>query len=63
MAEAGLAVVSLARCAVPSHLVLLGQAHGLPKIDALEMVLARSTGSKRPPCEFLAEKILAELRR
>ncbi|MFL9960010.1 LysR substrate-binding domain-containing protein [Paraburkholderia sediminicola] len=63
MAEAGLAVVSLARCAVPPHFVLLGQAHGLPKIDALEMVLARSTGSRRPPCEFLAEKILAELRR
>jgi DNA-binding transcriptional LysR family regulator len=63
MAEAGLAVVSLARCAVPAHFVLLGQAQGLPKIDALEMVLARSTGSKRPPCEFLAEAILSELRR
>ena len=63
MAEAGLAVVSLARRAVPSHFVLLGQAQGLPKIDALEMVLARSTGSKRPPCDFLAEKILSELRR
>jgi DNA-binding transcriptional LysR family regulator len=63
MAEAGLAVVSLARCAVPQHFVLLGQAQGLPKIDALEMVLARSTGSRRPPCEFLAEAILSELRR
>ncbi|MGF6574045.1 transcriptional regulator, LysR family [Paraburkholderia fungorum] len=63
MAEAGLAVVSLARCAVPAHFVVLGQAQGLPKIDALEMVLARSTGSKRPPCEFLAEAILSELRR
>ncbi|WP_201645419.1 LysR family transcriptional regulator [Paraburkholderia metrosideri] len=63
MAEAGLAVVSLARCAVPAHFMLLGQAQGLPKIDALEMVLARSTGSKRPPCEFLAEAILSELRR
>jgi DNA-binding transcriptional LysR family regulator len=63
MAEAGLAVVSLARCAVPAHFVVLGQAQGLPKIDALEMVLARSSGSKRPPCEFLAEAILTELRR
>jgi DNA-binding transcriptional LysR family regulator len=63
MAEAGLAVVSLARCAVPAHFVVLGAAQGLPKIDALEMVLARSTGSKRPPCEFLAEAILSELRR
>jgi hypothetical protein len=26
-------------------------------------VLARSTASKRPPCDFLAEKIIAELRR
>jgi DNA-binding transcriptional LysR family regulator len=63
MVEAGLAVAPLARCAVPSHLSLLGQAQGLPEIDALEVILTRSSRSKRPPCDFLAEKIVSELRR
>lgn len=63
MVEAGLAVAPLAQCAVPAHLTLLGQAQGLPEIAALELILARSAKSKRPPCDFLAEKILSELRR
>ena len=63
MVEAGLAVAPLARCAVPSHLTLLGHAQGLPEIAALEVILARSAKSKRPPCDFLAEKIMSELRR
>ncbi|MFP3561320.1 LysR family transcriptional regulator, partial [Paraburkholderia sp. SIMBA_049] len=42
---------------------LLGHAHGLPEIAALELILARSAKSKRPPCDFLAEKIMSELRR
>lgn len=63
MVEAGLAVAPLAQCAVPAHLSLLGQAQGLPEIAALEVVLARSAKSKRPPCDFLAEKIMSELRR
>ena len=63
MVEAGLAVAPLARCAVPPHLSLLGQAQGLPEIDALEVILARSAKSKRAPCDFLAEKIMSELRR
>jgi DNA-binding transcriptional LysR family regulator len=63
MAEAGLAIVPLAQCAVPAHFARLGRTHGLPEIPALEMVLARSTSSNRPPCDFLAEKIVAELRR
>jgi DNA-binding transcriptional LysR family regulator len=63
MVDAGLAVAPLARCAVPAHLTLLGQAQGLPEIDPLEVILARSTKSKRPPCDFLAEKIMSELRR
>jgi DNA-binding transcriptional LysR family regulator len=63
MVEAGLAVAPLARCAVPAHFSLLGQAQGLPEIEPLEMILARSTRSRRPPCDFLAEKIMAELRR
>ena len=63
MVEAGLAVAPLARCAVPAHFTLLGQAQGLPEIGALEVILARSAKSKRPPCDFLAEKIMSELRR
>jgi DNA-binding transcriptional LysR family regulator len=63
MVEAGLAVAPLARCAVPDRFSLLGQAQGLPEIDPLEMILARSSKSRRPPCDFLAEKIMAELRR
>jgi DNA-binding transcriptional LysR family regulator len=63
MVEAGLAVAPLARCAVPAHFSLLGQAQGLPEIDPLEVILARSSKSKRPPCDFLAEKIMSELRR
>ncbi|MDR6395265.1 LysR substrate-binding domain-containing protein [Herbaspirillum seropedicae] len=63
MVEAGLAIAPLARCAVPPHFTLLDHAHGLPDIAPLEVVLARSTKSKRPPCDFLAEKIMAELRR
>jgi DNA-binding transcriptional LysR family regulator len=63
MVEAGLAIAPLARCAVPAHLSLLGQAQGLPEIDPLEVVLARSSKSRRPPCDFLAEKIRSELRR
>ncbi|SFC90205.1 LysR substrate-binding domain-containing protein [Massilia yuzhufengensis] len=63
MVEAGLAVAPLARCAVPAHFSLLGQAQGLPEIDALEVILARSGKSRRPPCDFLADKIMSELRR
>jgi len=63
MVEAGLAVAPLARCAVPQHFTLLDQTHGLPEIVPLEVVLARSATSKRPPCDFLAEKIMSELRR
>ncbi|MGO4809822.1 LysR substrate-binding domain-containing protein [Cupriavidus sp. 2MCAB6] len=63
MVEAGLAVAPLARCAVPPHFTLLGQAQGLPEIAALEVILARSAGSRRPPCDFLAEQIVSELRR
>jgi DNA-binding transcriptional LysR family regulator len=63
MVEAGLAVTPLARCVVPAHFAFLGHAQGLPEIAALEVVLARSAKSKQPPCNFLAEKIVSELRR
>jgi DNA-binding transcriptional LysR family regulator len=62
MVEAGLAVAPLARCAVPGHFVQLGRPHGLPVLPELEIVLARSARSNRPPCDFLAEQILTELR-
>lgn len=62
MVDAGLAVAPLARCAVPERLIHLGQAEGLPELEELEVVLARSARSGRPPCDFLAEQILVELR-
>ncbi|AOY94979.1 LysR family transcriptional regulator [Cupriavidus sp. USMAA2-4] len=62
MVEAGLAVAPSARCAVPPSLQQLGRAHGLPALPELEIVLARSARSNRPPCDFLAEQILTELR-
>jgi DNA-binding transcriptional LysR family regulator len=61
MVEAGLAVAPLARCAVPGRLAVVGRAHGLPDLPPLELILARSTKSKRPPCDFLAEQIMADL--
>ncbi|AOI67814.1 LysR family transcriptional regulator [Burkholderia territorii] len=62
MVEAGLAVAPLARCCIPEHLVQLSQNEGLPPLDALEVVLARSAQSARPPCDYLAEQILNEWR-
>lgn len=62
MVEAGLAVAPLARCAIPAQLTVLGRSHGLPELPPLELVLARSAKSRRPPCDFLAEQIMADLR-
>jgi DNA-binding transcriptional LysR family regulator len=62
MVEAGLAIATLAKCSLPSHLVELSQNEGLPQLEPLEVVLARSARSGRPPCDFLAEQILAEWR-
>jgi hypothetical protein len=62
MVEAGLAVAPVARCALPERLIELGRAQGLPPLPPLEIVLARSTRSNRPECDFLAEQILAELK-
>ena len=63
MVEAGFAAAPLAHCADPAHLSLPGHTQGLSEISALEVVLAPSAKSKRPPCDFLAEKIMSELRR
>jgi len=62
MVEAGLAIAPLARCCIPAHFVQLSQNEGLPPLDALEVVLARSAQSARPPCDYLAEQILDEWR-
>ncbi|MCR4468296.1 LysR substrate-binding domain-containing protein [Burkholderia sp. SCN-KJ] len=62
MVEAGLAIAPLARCSIPAHLVRLSQSEGLPPLDAVEVVLARSAQSARPLCDYLAEQILDEWR-
>ncbi|RQR98998.1 MULTISPECIES: LysR substrate-binding domain-containing protein [unclassified Burkholderia] len=62
MVEAGLAIAPLARCSIPAHLVRLSQNEGLPPLDAVEVVLARSAQSARPLCDYLAEQILDEWR-
>ena len=61
MVDAGLAVAPLARCSIPERFALLGEAQGLPRLPPLEIVLARSVKSARPPCDFLAEQLVAEL--
>ncbi|WP_062786972.1 LysR substrate-binding domain-containing protein [Aquitalea pelogenes] len=58
MVEAGLAVAPLALCGLPERLRRLTQQDGLPDIGQVEIVLARSARSKRPPCDYLAEQIL-----
>ena len=62
MVDAGLAIAPLARCSIPQRLVQLSGAEGLPPLDDVEVVLARSARSGRPPCDYLAEQILAEWR-
>ncbi|MGX6998795.1 LysR substrate-binding domain-containing protein [Caballeronia sp. KNU42] len=62
MVEAGLAIAPLSRCSIPERFVQLGAADGLPALPDLEIVLARSAGSNRPPCDFMAEQILTDLR-
>jgi len=62
MVDAGLAIAPLARCAVPERLAALGLSDGLPALEPLEVILARSARSNRAPCDFLAEQLLLELR-
>jgi len=62
MVDAGLAVAPLARCSIPAQIDALGAAEGLPELPPLEVILARSAGSARPPCDFLAEQLLANLK-
>jgi DNA-binding transcriptional LysR family regulator len=59
--DAGLAVVALARCSVPSRLAIYGEAQGLPAIEPLEIVVARSAKSDRPTCDYLAAQMMQDL--
>jgi hypothetical protein len=59
--DAGLAVIALTRCSVPTRLAILGDAHGLPKIEPLEIVVARSAKSDRPTCDYLAAQMIQDL--
>ncbi len=59
--DAGLAVVALARCSVPSRLAIYGDAQGLPPIEPLEIVVARSAKSDRPTCDYLAAQMMQDL--
>ncbi|MBN3858471.1 LysR family transcriptional regulator [Paraburkholderia sp. Ac-20340] len=59
--EAGIAVVALTRCSVPPRFEVLGEAHGLPKIEPLEIVVARSVKSNRPTCDYFVEQMMQDL--
>jgi hypothetical protein len=59
--EAGIAVVALTRCSVPPRFEILGEAHGLPKIEPLEIVVARSVKSNRPTCDYFVEQMMQDL--
>ncbi|HEY2022104.1 LysR family transcriptional regulator [Paraburkholderia sp.] len=59
--DAGLSVIALTRCSVPSRLVILGEAQGLPKIAPLDIVVARSAKSDRPTCDYLAQQMVQDL--
>ncbi|MBP0593694.1 LysR family transcriptional regulator [Paraburkholderia sp. LEh10] len=59
--DAGLSVIALARCSVPSRLAILGAEHGLPVIEPLDIVVARSAKSDRPTCDYLAAQMVQDL--
>jgi DNA-binding transcriptional LysR family regulator len=61
--DAGLAVAALARCSIPERLSVLAGRHGLPEIEPLDIVVARSAKSNRPTCDFLAARMLEDLSR
>jgi DNA-binding transcriptional LysR family regulator len=59
--DAGLSVIALARCSVPARLTVLGGEHGLPVIEPLDIVVARSAKSDRPTCDYLAAQMVQDL--
>ncbi|MBN3811443.1 LysR substrate-binding domain-containing protein [Paraburkholderia sp. Ac-20347] len=59
--EAGIAVVALTRCSVPARFEVLGEAQGLPTIEPLDIVVARSVKSNRPTCDYFVEQMVQDL--
>lgn len=59
--EAGIAVVALTRCSVPPRFEMLGEAHGLPRIEPLDIIVARSVKSNRPTCDYFVEQMMQDL--
>ncbi|WP_321789712.1 LysR family transcriptional regulator [Paraburkholderia sp. J94] len=59
--EAGIAVVALTRCSVPARFEVLGEAHGLPTIEPLDIVVARSVKSNRATCDYFVEQMVQDL--
>jgi DNA-binding transcriptional LysR family regulator len=59
--DAGLSVIALTRCSVPSRLAMLGAEQGLPAIEPLDIVVARSAKSDRPTCDYLAAQMVQDL--
>ena len=59
--DAGLAVSALARCSIPERLTVLGERQGLPEIEPLDIVVARSAQSNRPTCDYLAAQMQQDL--
>ena len=61
--DAGLAVAALAQCSIPDRLSVLTGQYGLPEIEPLDIVVARSAQSNRPTCDFLAAQMQQDLSR
>lgn len=61
--DAGLAVAALAQCSIPDRLSVLTGRYGLPEIEPLDIVVARSAQSNRPTCDFLAAQMQQDLSR
>lgn len=61
--DAGLAVSALARCSIPDRLSVVGSRYGLPEIEPLDIVVARSAKSNRPTCDYLAAQMQQDLGR
>ncbi|MDR3096875.1 MAG: LysR family transcriptional regulator [Paraburkholderia sp.] len=59
--EAGIAVVALTRCSVPPRFEVLGEAQGLPKIEPLDIIVARSVKSNRATCDYFVQQMVQDL--
>lgn len=59
--QAGLAVAGVARCSVPPHLQVVGEAEGLPPIPELEIGLLRSRQANGGAVQRLEDAVLREL--